>query len=224
MNLEQLQLPEYPAGSSPAGSSPAGPEHPAGPVTPEEELKLAAALLEAQAASFQIITDDDYRQAAKLGRTIRHMAEEIKLYFKPLKITAFYAHKVVCMREKKLLTPLWDQEQRLLKLISSGGAGAFGGTGTSGGAGAFGGTGTSGGAGAFEGTKSGEETPPDNVQRTDDWEIVTMQDNEVPIELHSIILRPVNTSRIQRLIRESRGKISIPGVVYKKQPKLDFKQ
>ena len=48
------------------------------------------------------------------------------------------------------------------------------------------------------------------------WEIVSVDNEKVPVMFSGMELRPVNESAVKQLIRASKGTIQIPGIVYKK--------
>ena len=59
---------------------------------------------------------------------------------------------------------------------------------------------------------------------TTDWELVEVNNREVPLSLNGIELRPVDTKAVMRLIRASKGKIVIPGITYKAVAKMSFRK
>ena len=55
-----------------------------------------------------------------------------------------------------------------------------------------------------------------------DWEIVSISDKEVPLSINGAMLRPVDQAAVMRLIRATKGTITIPGIVYKEVAKMSF--
>lgn len=54
-----------------------------------------------------------------------------------------------------------------------------------------------------------------NISISKTWEIVSINEEEVPVSLNGAVIRPVDEGVVLRLIKASKGKIRIPGVTYK---------
>ena len=52
------------------------------------------------------------------------------------------------------------------------------------------------------------------------WKIVSIDDSKVPVEFSGMMLRPVDEGAVKRLIKASKGTITIPGVVYTKDAEI----
>ena len=62
------------------------------------------------------------------------------------------------------------------------------------------------------------------VSSSKDWELVSVNESKVPIDVAGTIIRPVDTGAIMRLIRASKGTIQIPGVSYKEVVKMSVRR
>ena len=62
------------------------------------------------------------------------------------------------------------------------------------------------------------------VTSSKDWEIVDINPSMVPLAIAGVELRPVDQSAVMRLIRASKGKIEIPGIVYREVAKMSFRR
>lgn len=80
----------------------------------EQELQQSNSLVERRAKELKILTNEDYEKAAEFGRKIKIQAKVVTDFFKPMKDSAYKAHKAVCDREKAMLKPLQEAE-RILK-------------------------------------------------------------------------------------------------------------
>lgn len=80
----------------------------------EEELQQSNSLVERRAKELKILTNEDYEKAAEFGQKIKIQAKVVTDFFKPMKDSAYKAHKAVCDREKAMLKPLQEAE-RILK-------------------------------------------------------------------------------------------------------------
>ena len=188
-----------------------------------------------------ITTPDEYEQAAEMGREIKRKAKAVKELFQPIKEAANKAHKAACEQERLMLDPLnaaekaiksgmnaymmeQERKRRLLeeqarkqreeeerRLLEE--------------------------AIAKEDTGNGQEaeqvleealvmaetpvmvseaTPKvKGVSTRTDWEIESIDETLVPVALQGIVIRPVDRAAIMRLVRASKGQISIPGVKIK---------
>jgi hypothetical protein len=222
-------------------------------VTPDEKkISKEVTAIEFQAESIIIQDDADYQQAAEFGRTIKQKAAEVVEFFKPMKDSAYKAHKEICDREKMMLTPLKNAENILKKTMS---------------------------AYALEqerkrkaleeemrrkaeeeanrkieeaialeeqgkieeaeaamldaqitdsvargATLVVEKPKAEGVSVSKDWEIVSINDAIVPLKVAGVTIRPVDEKAVMRLIRASKGTVSIPGVVYKETAKMSFRR
>lgn len=216
----------------------------------EEELGREVSTIELEAEGIVIENDADYEAAGEFGKLLKTKAGEVTDFFKPLKDAAYRAHKAVCDREKEMLTPLRNAEsvvkktmgdyfqeqerkrreaeaaaQRALEMetqrqideaarLESEGrdeeaAAALAGAEVLENAGRM--AVVSGGAPKAKGVSVGKE-----------WEVVSVNDKEVPLAINGAVLRPVDMAAVMRLIRASKGAITIPGITYREVPKVSF--
>ncbi len=218
----------------------------------EQEMAQEVTAVEQQAGAIVIRNNDDYTQAAEFGKLIKQKAAQITEFFAPMKKAAHDAHANICAREKASLAPLVaaeklvkkvmgeyvmeqerkrrEEEERARKAAQEEAdrklAEAM--------------------ACESKGDKVGAEnammaasivdeasrnivvdapTPKaGGVSSGVDWEIVSIDDGKVPVEIQGMVIRPVDKAMVTRLIRASKGKIKIPGVEYKEVAKLSFRK
>ena len=83
----------------------------------EEELESEVSEIEAMALAVSVQNDEEYEAAGKFGVMLKKKAAEVTEFFKPLKDSAYKAHKAICDREKEMLTPLRKAEMTLKKTM-----------------------------------------------------------------------------------------------------------
>ena len=194
-----------------------------------------------QVQRMAITTPEEYEQAAEMGREIKRKAKAVKELFQPIKEAANKAHKAACEQERLMLDPLnaaekaiktgmnayvMEQERKRREMEEEArrqreleekrlleAAIAEEGKGNSQQA-----------EQALEEALVMAETPvaiaeaapkAKGVSVRTDWEIESIDDSLVPIALQGIVIRPVDRAAIMRLVRASKGQISIPGVKVK---------
>lgn len=218
----------------------------------EEELTEQVNSIEYKAESMVIKDDEAYKAAGVFGRTLKQKAADVMEFFKPMKDSAYKAHREICEREKSMLTPLKNAEQILKKAMS---------------------------VYTMEiekrrreeeerlrkiaeeearrkleeavkleamGEKQAAESAMLDAQFTEqigrsvtihaekpqaegvstsvDWEIADINANEVPLSVAGVLIRPVDVAAVMKLIRASKGTIQIPGITYKKIAKMSFRR
>lgn len=218
----------------------------------EKALVRQVTDIEVRAASMVIATDDDYKMAGEFGRALKQKASEVTAFFKPMKDSAYQAHKAVCDREKATLAPLKNAEQALKKIM---------------------GTyamrkeqeareqeearrraaqaeadrklqeaidlenaGDQTGASVAmmeaevmdEASRYAGKAPvapkASGVSTARDWEIVEIDSKNVPLAINGTEIRPVDKAAVMRLIRASKGAIQIPGIVFREVKKMSFRR
>lgn len=218
----------------------------------EAELSKTVTDIELRAESVTITSQEDYQAAAEFGCLIKQRSSEVQAFFEPMKKAAHVAHKQVCDRERQMLTPLvnaekvikktmgaWameqerirrEEEEALRKAAQAESDRLL--------------------AVAIEAEENGNKAAADaamanasvidqagrsislgaskpqaeGVSMTTDWELVEVNNREVPLSLNGIELRPVDSKAVMRLIRASKGKIVIPGITYKAVAKMSFRK
>ena len=83
----------------------------------EQQLTQEVTDIEFRAESFVIQTPEDYEAAGEFGKLLKRKAAEVTGFFKPMKDSAYQAHKAVCDREKAMLTPLKNAEKIVKKTM-----------------------------------------------------------------------------------------------------------
>ena len=218
----------------------------------EQQLTQEVTDIEFRAESFVIQTPEDYEAAGEFGKLLKQKAAEVTGFFKPMKDSAYQAHKAVCDREKAMLTPLKNaekivkktmgdylmeqerirreaeeaarraaEEERERKLKEAMALEA---------------------AGDKEGAEAaveeavvmdeatGYSVPApvkpkvSGVSTSKDWEITGIDTAKVPVNFSGMELRPVDQAAVMRLIRASKGSISIPGIAYREVAKMSFRR
>lgn len=218
----------------------------------ETELESSVIDFQFKAESLVVASDKEYEEAGAFGRMLKEKMAEVTEFFAPMKKTAHEAHKQICDREKKTLAPLKNaeailkkamgeyalkkekarreaeenarrlaQEEAFKKLAESI---------------AYENAGDKKMAVATmidaqiadEAARSIviDDTKPQatGVSASTDWEIEHVNMVDVPVELNGVILRPVDTSAVMKLIRASKGTIEIPGIKYKEVMKMSFRR
>ena len=224
------------------------------PVSKIEESALVDSITDIRSLANKVIIKDehDFSEAGLLGQRIKQSAGKVKDFFKPLKDSAHKAHKAVCDREAEMLKPLNDaekvvkgamntytqqqrEEQRRIeaearrkaqeeanrKLDEAIKQSLEGNEAQA--------EAEMSEAAMMESLANTIVVPIDNAKATGisqsvDWEVVSIEDAKVPIEVSGFELRPVNMGAIMRLIRSSKGKVIIPGVTYRETVKTSIRR
>lgn len=221
-------------------------------VAGESELVSQVADIGFRAESLVVASDRQYAEAGAFGRLLKEKIAEVTEFFAPLKKSAHEAHKQICTREKAMLKPLQNAETMLKnamgayalkkemarreaeetarrlareeaekKLAESIKAEEAGDANTA--------------AMAMLDAEMAdqasraivieeEKLEVKGVSSSVDWELEHISMCDVPVELSGVILRPVDTSAVMRLIRASKGTIEIPGIKYKQVMKTSFRR
>ena len=220
--------------------------------TQENTLVNEAAYLETKTSSIIIESDSDYTTAVTFGRELKNMASKIVSYFKPMKESANKLHKEICGREKLALTPVNNAESILKRTMSSyilrkeeqraaleekarkeaekeaelklSEAIKHEETGNE--AAAISALQDAQLADSMSRTMTVLSDTPNikGVTVSKDWEIVSISPSDVPIDINGIEIRPVDEKAIMRLIRQSKGKIKIPGIEYREHVKTSIRK
>jgi len=218
----------------------------------EKDLGRQVTDIEVRAETMVIATDNDYKMAGEFGCALKQKASEVTAFFKPMKDSAYQAHRAVCDREKAMLTPLKNAEQALKKAM-----GVYAmkkeqeareqeearrraaqaeadrklqeaidmeqAGDVAGASAAMMEAEIMDNASRFTG--SGAVAPKaSGVSSSRDWEIVDINSKVVPLAINGIEIRPVDKAAVMRLIRASKGQIQIPGIVYKEVKKMSFRR
>ena len=218
----------------------------------EQQLTQEVTDIEFRAESFVIQTPADYEAAGEFGKLRKQKAAEVTGFFKPMKDSAYQAHKAVCDREKAMLTPLKNAEKIVKKTMGDylmeqerirreaeeaarraaeeererklKEAMALEAAGDKEGA----------EAAVEEAVVMDEATgysvpapvkpKVSGVSTSKDWEITGIDTAKVPVNFNGMELRPVDQAAVMRLIRASKGSIAIPGIAYREVAKMSFRR
>lgn len=218
----------------------------------EQQLTQEVTDIEFRAESFVIQTPEDYDAAGEFGKLLKRKAAEVTGFFKPMKDSAYQAHKAVCDREKAMLTPLKNAEKIVKKTMGDylmeqerirreaeeaarraaeeererklKEAMALEAAGDKEGA----------EAAVEEAVVMDEATgysvpapvkpKVSGVSTSKDWEITSIDTAKVPVNFNGMELRPVDQAAVMRLIRASKGSIAIPGIAYREVAKMSFRR
>lgn len=218
----------------------------------EQALTQQVTDIEFQAESFVIQTDDDYAAAGEFGKLLKEKAAVVTSFFKPMKDSAYQAHRAVCDREKAMLAPLKKAETTIKKTMGEylmeqerkrreaeeaarraaeeererklQEAAALEAAGDKDGAeAAITEAVVMDEAAAYTVPATGKPKVS-GVSTSKDWEIVNIDPKTVPLNFSGVELRPVDQAAVMRLIRASKGKIEIPGVTYREVAKMSFRR
>ena len=211
-------------------------------VVKEKEIQNEVNRVEIQVKDMVISSEEEYEKAAEIGRQIKEKAKTVTDFFKPMKDSAYQAHKAVCDREKTMLKPLQEAEKILKKIMSEyyqeqerkrleleenmrreaeaererklNEAAEL----------------------EKDGKTEEEEVAlmeaqivesvaagatvvmptikTKGVSNRKDWKIESIDHGKVPVTFSGIVIRPVDEKAVMRLIKASKGSIQIPGIRY----------
>lgn len=209
---------------------------------PEKELGIEATAIVELAEATVIATQKDYEAAAGTLREVKRLQKKVKEYWEPLRVAAKSSYDGVLAKKKQMTEPL-DKAEGILKGAMSGytaelekkrkaqeeamrraaqmeadrmmeeaiAAEAAGDT--------------VGAAAAMEEAEVMDEVAATGkviasapkatgVSQSKAWKIVSIDPDKVPIKVGVVEVRPVDQAAVMRLIRESKGTVQIPGVLY----------
>ena len=218
----------------------------------EEEIQQEVGLVETRANEMVISNDDEYEKAAELGQQIKTKAKVVTDFFKPMKDTAYQAHKAICDREKTMLNPLLDAEKKLKKSMTTyfqekeqkrkaleaelqkqaeaerermlNEAADLEAEGKSEEAEAVLMDAQATESVASQAVVVMNVPKAKGVSSSKDWEIESIDKEKVPVNFSGIEIRPVDEKAVLRLIKASKGSIQIPGVKYKETIKMSIRR
>ena len=212
-------------------------------IVDEQQLSRDVTDIEFQAESLVIQTDEDYAFAGEFGKMLKKKASQVTTFFKPMKDSAYQAHKAVCDREKAMLTPLRNAEKTVKQVMSAyiaeqerkrreaeeaarraaeaererkiQEAATL--------EAAFEEAAIMDDAASYAVVPAAATPKVSGVSTSKDWEIVEIDPKAVPLAVAGIELRPVDQAAVMRLIRASKGQIEIPGITYRQVAKMSFR-
>lgn len=218
----------------------------------EDELTKSVSTVEAQANAVVVKNDIDYQAAAEFGRMLKKKSAEVSEFFKPLKDAAHKTHKQICDREKAMLKPIAAAEkvvkaamgkyameklmeqQRLEeqlrrqaqeesdRLLAQ--AAALESSGKAQQANAMFANAQMADAAARSIALERKAPKADGISTTTDWQIVSIDAAQVPVDVAGCVIRPVDESAVMKLIRASKGTVNIPGIKYQAIAKVAIRK
>ena len=221
-------------------------------IVDEQQLSRDVTDIEFQAEALVIQTDEDYAFAGEVGKMLKKKASQVTTFFKPMKDSAYQAHKAVCDREKAMLTPLrnaekiikqainiYDAEQKRKRREAEEAArraaeaererkmreaSELEAAGDNEGAeAAFEEAAIMDDAASYAVVPATAAPKVSGVSTSKDWEIVEIDPKAVPLAVAGVEIRPVDKAAVMRLIRTSKGQIEIPGITYREVAKISFR-
>lgn len=216
----------------------------------EDALAEQVSEIELLANSVVVTSDAEYEAAGDFGVKLKTKIGEVKDFFAPMKKSANEAHKKICAREKEMLSPLEKAEKTLKgvmgayaakkeadrraaeeaarrlaqeeadrKLAMAVEAEASGDTGAASSAMLDAEIADSASRAVFV---PSDKPKAKGVSVRKDYEIVSIDDSKVPDTLLGVLIRPVDTAAVKKLIKGSNGTIKIPGIVYRETSNVSF--
>lgn len=218
----------------------------------EDELAVEVTDIEVRAEGLVVTDDQQYTEAGEFGVLLKQKMAEVTAFFAPMKKAAHDAHKQVCDREKQMLTPLKNAESILKKSMGayalkkeqerraaeeaarrlaqeeadrkleaaitaeqSGDANAVRAAMID--------------AEIADSASRMVTVEPDTpkakgVSVQKDWEITGIDLSKVPDTVAGVVIRPVDTAAVMKLIRASKGAIQIEGITYQETAKMSFRR
>lgn len=218
----------------------------------EQQLTQQVTDIEFQAESLVILTDEDYAAAGEFGKLLKEKAAVVVSFFKPMKDSAYQAHRAVCDREKAMLAPLKNAEAAVKKTMGNylieqerkrkeaeeaarraaeeererklREATALEEAGDKDAAEVAMAEAVVMDEAASYSVPAACKPKVSGVSTSKDWEIESIDPAAVPVNFSGMELRPVDRAAVMRLIRASKGKIEIPGVTYREVAKMSFRR
>lgn len=221
-------------------------------IVDEQQLTRDVTDIEFKAESLVIQSDADYATAGEFGKMLKKKASQVTTFFKPMKDSAYQAHKAVCDREKAMLAPLRNAEKTVKQAMSAyvaeqerkrreaeeaarwaaeaererkiQEASELEAAGDKEGAeAAFEEAAIMDDAASYAVVPAAATPKVAGVSTSKDWEIVQIDPKIVPLAVAGVEIRPVDQAAVMRLIRTSKGQIEIPGITYRQVAKMSFR-
>ena len=218
----------------------------------EDELTRSVSAVEAKANAVVVSNDIEYQEAAEFGRMLKQKSSEVTEFFKPLKYAAHKTHNQICDREKAMLKPIAAAEKAIKaamgryvtdKLIEQqrleqqlrqqaqaesdrllAEAAALESNGDTRQANVMFTNAQMADAAARNISLERNAPKAGGVSTTTDWQIISIDAAQVPVDINGCVIRPVDESAVMRLIRASKGKVNIPGIKYQAIAKVAIRK
>lgn len=215
------------------------------PIPEQDDLMIESLATRDESEEIRVSDEESYKAAAEFLKEIKSREKAVTSFFKPLKDAAHKTHKTITEMEKKTLAPLKEAEglvkekvtsyldekekayreaERLAreraeleakrladeaeKMMESGNEEVAESMRSA--------------ANAMESTARsvGVTFTPEKVKGVSNsktWAIKSIDPEKVPIMFGDICIRPVDSSAVLKMIKESKGTIQIPGVEYEEK-------
>lgn len=217
----------------------------------EKELKQEVSLVEQRANALSVYDDSSYAEASELVKQVKLASKRVEDYWEPMRKSTYDAYKAVNTHKSEMADPLKkaekiikakmsdyvaeverkrrEEEERLRQLAKEEAEKKV--------------------REAEEAMLNGDSelaeiamaeaqvmeqttdtlsvsvnTPEvSGVSKRKDWEIVSVDSAKVPVEVAGVEIRPVDEKAVMALIRGTKGKVTIPGVVYREKVTLSVR-
>ncbi len=217
----------------------------------EGDLKREVTLAEQQAQSVTVASDEEYASAGEFTKSVKKMQKKVKEYWEPLRVSAKATYDDILARKKQMLDPLESaekilkskmsaysmekekkrkaQEEAMRKLAEQEMARKLEEAAKAEAAGdSLGAEYAMAEAEVMEDVSiSGgirSQAPKANgVSQSKTWKITSIDSSLVPVTFSGVEIRPVDEKAVMRLIKESKGTISIPGVQYEETVSISIR-
>ena len=217
----------------------------------EGDLKREVTLAEQQAQSVTVASDEEYASAGEFTKSVKKIQKKVKEYWEPLRVSAKATYDDILARKKQMLDPLESaekilkskmsaysmekekkrkaQEEAMRKLAEQEMARKLEEAAKAEAAGdSLGAEYAMAEAEVMEDVSiSGgirSQAPKANgVSQSKTWKITSIDSSLVPVTFSGVEIRPVDEKAVMRLIKESKGTISIPGVQYEETVSISIR-
>lgn len=211
--------------------------------TAGEKLDKEVSLVEQQAASVVVASDEDYANAGTVTAEIKKVQKKVTEYWEPLRASTYKAYQDVMARKKEMLGPLEsaekilkkkmvvyydekerkrkEQEEAMRRLAQEEAdrkleeAIAADAVGDTIGAEFAMAEAEIMDDVAVSGGIQSQAPKASGVSTTKTWVIESIDESKVPVDINGAVIRPVDEKAVMALIKATKGKISIPGIKYK---------
>ena len=218
----------------------------------EEKLATEVTDIEVRAEALLVADDQQYTEAGEFGVLLKQKMAEVTAFFAPMKKAAHDAHKQICDREKQMLAPLKNAESILKKSMGAYAmqkererraaeeaarrlaqeeadrklAAAIKAEETGDQAASNAAMLDAEIADAASRMVTVENGTPQakGVSVRRDWEITDIDLSKVPTSVAGVLIRPVDTAAVMKLIRASKGAIQIEGITYRETANMSFRR
>ena len=211
----------------------------------ETRLREEVSAVEQKAMDVVISTDTDYSFATDFTKQVKSTMKKVDDYWEPMRKSTYEAYKAVTDHKSQMLSPLKKAEELLKRKISNylievekkrreaeeaarkaameeanrkleeARAAELNGDFDAAEMAMAEADVMEQAAGTISVTAEGPKV--EGIIRKKDWEIVSINADEVPVSVAGVEIRPVDDKAIISLIRGTKGKVTIPGVVYREK-------